>query len=162
MTNGPHAPQIVTVREVTDADLPILYEQQLDPEATRMAAFASRAREPFMAHWARIRINPAEVVRTIVCDGAVAGNIVSWGPGDKREIGYWLGREYWGRGIATQALAAFLNVVRERPLWAHVAGHNIGSRRVLEKCGFVFVRREMGPPAEPGGEDVPEIILRLK
>lgn len=45
------------------------------------------------------------------------------------------GKEHWG-SVATRALAAFLRLVTERPLHAHVAQHNVGSRRVLEKCGF--------------------------
>src|SRR4029077_2832758 len=44
----------VTLREVTQEDLPIFFEHQLDAEATRMAAFPSRDHEAFMAHWARI------------------------------------------------------------------------------------------------------------
>ncbi len=69
----------------------------------------------------------------------MAGNVLCWGPPEERDVGYWLGREFWGRGIATRALAALLVEVDERPLYAHVARHNIGSRRVLEKCGFVVV-----------------------
>jgi len=44
----------VALREVTKEDLPIFFEHQLDAEATRMAAFPSRDRDAFMAHWARI------------------------------------------------------------------------------------------------------------
>ena len=40
----------------------------------------------------------------------------------KKNEGYWLGKEYWGKGIATQALAEYINVVKIRPLMAHVAG----------------------------------------
>ena len=127
----------VTLREVMLADLATFYEQQLDEEATRMAAFPSRDRAAFDAHWAtNVLGNATAITRTIVAGGEVAGYIGSWNADGARLVGYWLGRAYWGRGVATRALAAFLSVVRERPLRAHVAKHNVASLRVLEKCGF--------------------------
>jgi RimJ/RimL family protein N-acetyltransferase len=127
---------------VTDADLPTFYEQQVDPEATAMAAFPSRDRESFATHWARILADPTVEVRTVLADGDVAGNIVCWQAGD-RNIGYWLGKPFWGRGIATRALTAFVGEVKERPLHAFVARHNVASRRVLAKCGFAVVTEEL-------------------
>ncbi len=132
----------VQLREVTDADLPIFFEHQRDPDANQMAAFPPRDPEAFTAHWARIMGNAAIVLRTIVCDGQVAGNIVCFEESGKQEVGYWLGKEYWGQGIATQALSAFLELIHQRPLYAFVAGHNPGSRRVLEKCGFALCGEE--------------------
>lgn len=126
----------VQLRDVTQADLLIFFEQQLDPEATQMAALPSRNRETFLTHWGRILRDDSILIKTITFDGAVAGNIVCFDQLGEREVGYWLGKEYWGKGIATQALAEFLDYVDTRPLYAHVAKHNIASRRVLEKCGF--------------------------
>jgi RimJ/RimL family protein N-acetyltransferase len=140
----------VEIRDVMDTDLSIFFEQQLDPEATAMAAFAARDREAFMAHWARIRANPTGAVRTVVADGEIAGNVVSWQQDGERDVGYWIGKPFWGRGIATRGLTAFLREMTERPLHAHVARHNIASRRVLTKCGFVAER-----------EDGDELVLRL-
>jgi RimJ/RimL family protein N-acetyltransferase len=131
-------PGDVLLRDVIDSDLPIFYEHQHDPEATTMAAFPARGREAFMAHWVKIMADPAVSQKTILFDGQVAGNIVVFGPPDHREVGYWIGREYWDKGIATQALRACLEQVKERPLYAHVAEHIIGSRRVLENCGFTL------------------------
>jgi RimJ/RimL family protein N-acetyltransferase len=141
----------VHLRNVIESDLPIFYEQQLDPDATRMAAFPSRDREAFMTHWAKSLRNETNTLKTILFDGQVAGNIVSWQQDDEREVGYWLGKEYWGKGIATQALAEFLNHVTQRPLYAHVVKHNLGSIRVLEKCGFTRY-----------GENSEEIVLKLE
>ena len=107
-----------------------------------MAAFQSRELEAFMAHWARIRQKPAVMTQTILCDGQVAGNIVCFEEAGKQEIGYWLGKEFWGRGVATQALSAFLELVEQRPLYAFAVKHNLGSRRVLEKCGFALSAEE--------------------
>jgi RimJ/RimL family protein N-acetyltransferase len=126
----------VSLRDVIDDDLPILFEHQLDPAATAMARVPSRDREAFMAHWERIRADDSIVLKTIVAGGQVAGNVVSWQDQGERLVGYWIGRDHWGKGIATAALAAFLQVVETRPLRARVAEHNIGSIRVLEKCGF--------------------------
>src|SRR4051794_21698518 len=66
---------VVELREVTTNDLPVLYEQQLDSEATAMAAFPSRDRAAFMAHWRRILIEPEVIVRVAVADGRVAGYV---------------------------------------------------------------------------------------
>jgi RimJ/RimL family protein N-acetyltransferase len=150
----------VILRDVLEDDLPVFYEHQLDPEANRMAAFPARAREAFMAHWARILKDETIYKQTILFDGQVAGNQVSFVHAGKREVGYWIGKEYWGRGIATRALAVFLTQIEERPLYAHVAKHNLGSLRVLEKCGFTISGedRDFG---STGGDDVEGVILKL-
>jgi len=150
----------VRLRDVTEEDLPIFFEHQRDPEATRMAAFPSRDRQAFMAHWAKIMADRSVILRTIVFDGEVAGNIVSWEQAGEREVGYWLGQEYWGRGTASRALAAFLDQVKTRPLYAHVAKHNLASRRVLEKCGFSVFAEDRRVPDGSGGQ-VEEFILKL-
>ncbi|HEU5175519.1 MAG TPA: GNAT family N-acetyltransferase [Gemmatimonadaceae bacterium] len=150
----------VRLRAVEAEDLPVFYVQQLDPEATRMAAFPSRDRAAFETHWAtNILGNPSAVTRTILVDGQVAGNIGSWTQDGVRFLGYWIGKEYWGKGVATRALAEFLRLVTERPLHAHVASHNVASVRVLEKCGF---RLERDPSAESADDDVPEIEFVLR
>jgi RimJ/RimL family protein N-acetyltransferase len=149
----------VLLRNVTESDLPIFFEQQLDPDATTMAAFPARDREAFMAHWAKILANNSVIVKTILFDGQVAGNIVGFEMDGKREVGYWIGKEYWGKGIATKALAAFLDHVQTRPLYAYVAKHNIGSRRVLEKCGFTVEGEDKFSNAS--GEVVEQFVLKL-
>ena len=101
-----------------------------------MAAFPSRDRDQFDTHSAKILADDAVVARTILVDGVVAGGINSWRADGRRLVGYWIGREHWGRAIATRALDQFVNEVPDRPLFAHVAAHNAGSIRVLQKCGF--------------------------
>jgi RimJ/RimL family protein N-acetyltransferase len=151
MTAGPD----VGLRNVEDDDLDVFFVQQADPVATEMAAFPARDKEQFAAHWARVRANDTLTLRTIVADGAVAGNIGSWPDGGLRLLGYWIGREHWGRGVATRALARFVAELSIRPLHAHVAVHNVGSIRVLEKCGFVRDHEEeaKAPPPEDGIEE---------
>ena len=125
------------LRDVVESDLPVFFEHQQDPEATAMADFPARDREAFDTHWARILADDTLTKKTIVVEGQVAGNAVSWSQDGRRLVGYWLGREFWGRGLATQALAELVDELGTRPLHAYVAKTNIGSIRVLEKCGFV-------------------------
>lgn len=148
--------ETVELREVEDSDLPLFFAHQADPIAHRMADFPARDHDAFMAHWAKIRAADPVWLRTIVVDGTVVGNVLSFEREGVREVGYWLGREFWGRGIATRALAQFLALLPMRPLYAGLVATNLGSRRVLEKCGFTLLREEetslqfiLPPPRHP-------------
>ena len=147
------------LRDVIDDDIPIFFEQQNDPEAIEMAAFPPREWEAFAAHWAKIRADESCVLKTIVSDGLVAGNIGSWPRDGKRYVGYWLGREFWGKGLATRALEEFV-VELERPLYADVSTANIGSIRVLERCGFVVIERTVEHD-EALGEEIELLVMKL-
>lgn len=149
----------VSLRAVDPHDLPVLFVHQLDAEAARMAAFPPRDHDAFMAHWGKILADPLLEARTILLDGAVAGHIGSWTSGPERLVGYWIGREYWGRGVATAALSLFLRELPTRPLVARVAQHNAGSIRVLRKCGFVAVGDDTF--TGPDGRPVSEIVFKL-
>ena len=140
----------VVLRNVTEDDLPIFFEFQLDPEACQMAAFPSRDRDTFMAHWHKILANSSAIQQTILYAGHVAGNIGSWEQDGQTEVGYWIGRPYWGQGVASAALAALLDHVTTRPLYAHVVRHNHSSLRVLQKNGFTICGQEI---AEDGIEE---------
>src|SRR5262249_35811728 len=146
-----------TLRVVAEHDLPIFFDHQRDREAAQMAAFPSRGRDAFMAHWReKVLGNPTNLTRTIVVEGCVAGNIVSWTQEGRRLVGYWIGREYWGKGTATGALSEFLRVETTRPLHAWVAEANVASIRVLEKCGF----QRHGEP-HTGNDGVVELLFKL-
>ena len=106
---------------MAEDDLPVFFEHQRDPEANRMAAFPPRDRDAFMAHWTTILRDASVVVRTVLLDGEVAGNVVAFDFEGRREVGYWIGRAFWGKGVATSALRAFLAEVTERPIYAGVA-----------------------------------------
>jgi RimJ/RimL family protein N-acetyltransferase len=125
-----------------------------------MADFPARDREAFMAHWTKIAADETNITKTVVFDGDVAGNVVCWGPPDDRTVGYWIGREYWGKGVATRALAGLLRLVTTRPLYAHVAQHNLASVRVLQKCGFTISGKARVTSSAFGG-DIEELILKL-
>lgn len=151
----------VALREVGPCDLDLFHTQFQDPEAKRMAAFGpadpvDRAR--FDAHWKR---NIAEyVVRTVLADGEVVGSVCVYGePGDL-QVTYWIDRAHWGRGVATAALRALLELVPERPLFARAAADNSGSVRVLEKCGFTVMGHERAF-ANARGAEIDELVLIL-
>ena len=152
------------MRDVRDEDLAVLFEQWADPAAAHMAAFTAPDhldREAFERRWSRIAADETAIARAVVVEGEVAGTISSWGGPDEREVTYWIGRSYWGQGIATCALDAFLAVDRLRPLHARVASDNVVSRRVLEKCGFRVIATERGFAEARAGE-IEEFVLRLE
>jgi RimJ/RimL family protein N-acetyltransferase len=149
----------VSLRPVELSDLDAFYEQQADPASVAMAAVPARERDEHNAHWRAVLADETVNVRTIVVDGEVAGHVVTFlrdGAGD-RELGYWLARSLWGRGVASAAVAAFVADEPRRPLVAHTAVHNPGSARVLEKCGF----RRVAEVTDPKGDGVDEVHWRL-
>jgi RimJ/RimL family protein N-acetyltransferase len=147
------------LREVRDDDIPIFFEHQNDPEAIEMAAFPPREWEPYVEHWGRIRLDESCVTKAIVSDGVVVGNILSWPRDGQRFVGYWIGREFWGRGLATKALAELVEEL-ERPLYAEVSTTNIGSIRVLEKCGFEVIGTTVEKHDSLGG-DIELLVMQL-
>jgi len=109
-----------------------------------MASFPARDEASFRAHWAKILADDGVVAKTILYGSDVAGNIVAWEEESGRLlVGYWIGRDFWGKGIATAALSQLLAQLTRRPLHARVASGNVGSVRVLEKCGFKAVGSEV-------------------
>jgi RimJ/RimL family protein N-acetyltransferase len=131
---------VTLLRDVVDGDLDILFEYWTDPESNWMAAFTAvdpHDRDAFDERWRRLRESETITVRTIEADGVVVGSVGSWDNDGKREVTYWLGREHWGKGLATRALADFVaKAEHSRPLYAATALDNVASQRVLEKCCF--------------------------
>jgi RimJ/RimL family protein N-acetyltransferase len=154
----------IVLREVLMSDLPIFFDQQLDPEANWMAAFTRKDpsdRDAFMAHWTKILKDEANTIQTILFNGSAVGSVSSYIDEDGRlEVTYWIGKPYWGKGIATGALLAFLDHIKERPLYARAAKDNVGSLRVLEKCGFTRIGEDSGF-SNARGQEVEEFTLRL-
>jgi RimJ/RimL family protein N-acetyltransferase len=158
-----HPIENITLRPIEPNDLDTLYQQQLDPEANWMAAFVSKDptdRAAFDAHWAKILQSPQNINRTIVAEGQVVGHIACFPMEGELEITYWLGREFWGRGVATQALLKLLQLIPTRPIFGRAASDNPGSIRVMEKCGFKVIGTDKGFAHGRRGE-IQETILRL-
>ncbi|MCA9168659.1 MAG: GNAT family N-acetyltransferase [Planctomycetales bacterium] len=150
----------VRIRPVGPNDLPVLYEFQLDAEANQMAFTHPRSVADFNVHWAKALDAPSVVVRAIVADGALAGSISCFECNGHHHVGYWIGKEFWGNGIATRALDLLLDEVSIRPLYARVAVANAASLRVLAKCGFKEIRRECSPATRRFVE-CEEAVMRL-
>lgn len=152
------------LRAVDDADLDVLFEHWTDAESNRMAAFTvadPHDRQAFDDRWARLRSNPTVISRVIDDGGVLVGVVSSWDNDGVREVTYWLGREHWGKGLATRALAEFLaDVETGRPVHAAAAFDNVGSQRVLAKCGFRRVGEGRGF-ANARGTEVDEVLFRL-
>ena len=153
--------QRIVLRPVNQGDLPTLYQHQSDPIALRMLNFTSRDWPAFVEHWTKIMADTSGISRTILFDGQIAGNVGSFELFGEREIGYWIGREYWGHGIASYAVTELLKLDPTRPIYAHVAKHNSASLRVLEKCGFTMYGVDAGLPNQQG-EQLEEFVLELK
>jgi RimJ/RimL family protein N-acetyltransferase len=155
---------VTLLRDVDDADLDVLFAHWTDAEANRMAAFTVADpfdRRAFDERWARLRADPTVLTKAVADEGVVLGTIGSWDSDGRREVTYWLGREHWGKGYATRALAEFLREAeRTRPVYGVCAHDNAGSLRVLEKCGFRVVGEGSGF-ANARGEETRELILRL-
>jgi RimJ/RimL family protein N-acetyltransferase len=160
MTQPPHLRPQVRLRPVVDADLDALYRFQLDEEAVAMADFPSRDRPAFEQHWQRVLADPDCVTFAIEADAALVGSIGCWTQAQHREIGYWIDRAHWGRGIATAAVRELVAELSDRPLYAYVAAHNVGSIRVLENCAFVTATGADVPPDDPPEEGQRVFVLR--
>lgn len=146
-----------------DGDLPILFAHQRDREAAYMGAFTAKDPDDwqaFLAHWAKVRADPTITNRVILAAGEVAGSIAVHSWFGEPEVTYWIGRDFWGSGIATAALRLFLAEVTTRPLYARAAADNRASIRVLEKCGFVKIGDDRGF-ANARGAEIDEVVYRL-
>ena len=152
------------LRDVEDDDLDVLFAHWTDEESNHMAAFTvadPNDRAAFDARWERLRGDASVTTKAIVHGGEVVGSIGSWDADGRREVTFWLGRDHWGKGLATSALAEFLREVeRARPVYGVCAHDNVASRRVLEKCGFRVVGASRGF-ANARGEETDELVLRL-
>ena len=155
--------QGLLLRDIEAHDLEHIFEDQRDPAARQMAAFGAvdpHDRAAFDAKFVDILADPSIVTRTIELEGEFAGYLISFEMKGVREVGYWITRAVWGRGIATAGLRLFLRELTQRPLHARAAADNAGSIRVLEKCGFQVLRHERGF-AKGRGEEIDEVLLVL-
>jgi RimJ/RimL family protein N-acetyltransferase len=148
---------------VTDADLDALFDLMRDPEAVRMAAFTADDpddRTAFDAHMAWLRSSPDITLRAVTCDGTLVGTIAGFVVAGDTEVTYWIGRAWWGRGIAGRALRQLVELLRVRPLHARAASDNARSLRVLQGAGFRVVGSEIAY-ASARGTEIEETVLRL-
>ncbi|MBS1584240.1 MAG: GNAT family N-acetyltransferase [Bacteroidetes bacterium] len=155
--------QQVTLRPTEEPDLEFFFRFQLDKEANHMAAFTPKAptdRTAYLEKFTKLLNDPTIHMQTILLDDIIVGSIAKYEIAGEAEITYWIDRNFWGRGIATTALANFLSIESMRPIGGRVAFDNVGSRRVLEKCGFVRIGGDKGF-ANARQAEIEEFIYRL-
>jgi RimJ/RimL family protein N-acetyltransferase len=137
----------ITLRITTPEDLEQLFLFQLDPEACYQAAFMAKDhadKEAYIAKHTPFLSDPTKTTRTILMNGKIIGSVSKFIMHGDAEITYWIDKQFWGQGIATKALTEFLKIETTRPIYGRIAFDNIGSQRVLEKCGFVKIGTDRG------------------
>ena len=154
----------VLLRDSTESDIEIFFKNQLDDEANYMAAFTPKDpndKEAYVSKWKRLLEDPLINMKTILAAGEIAGTVVKFEIDGEAEITYALGKEFWGKGIATQALRQFLLLENKRPIFGRTAFDNYSSMKVLEKCDFERTGTDKGF-ANARGKEIEEIIFRLQ
>jgi RimJ/RimL family protein N-acetyltransferase len=155
----------VSLREVIPDDIAVFFVQEQDPATRAVSGFAGKRpteRQAYDALWAGLLTDETVKVKTVLLGDDVIGYVAAFERlVGQREVAYWIGREFWGRNLATQALTLFLEQFTERPLYARCAIDHRASMRVLEKCGFVTYGRGRFF-AEARGTEVDEWIFELK
>lgn len=127
------------VRHLNDRDV---YERTLRIPFPYTAACA----DDWLALVARIAEQQGRAVHWAIRDaaenliGACGFDGFQVGQSHQAEIGYWLGKPYWGRGIMSAVVERLCQYAFQEfglvKIIAHVFAPNLASARVLEKCGF--------------------------
>ncbi|MBE0450118.1 MAG: GNAT family N-acetyltransferase, partial [Clostridia bacterium] len=144
-------------------DLEVFYLNQLDDESNQMAAFTSvdpSDKKAYIEKWTRLLNDDTIHMKTIIYNDEIAGMVAKYEMDGEPAITYWIGKRYWGRGVASKAVEAFLRLEKKRPIYGRVAFDNTKSIRVLEKSGFTKIDSEMSY-ANARGKEIEEFIYRL-
>jgi RimJ/RimL family protein N-acetyltransferase len=153
----------IILRPAQIADLEFFFAFQLDKEASYLAAFMpkdSTAKTAYMKKYTKLLNDPTINMQTIIVDDRIVGSIAKFEIEGDAEITYWIDKKCWGKGIATAALKDFLTIENTRPVFGRVAFDNLGSQRVLEKCGFVKIGTDSGF-ANARQAEIEEFIYKL-
>jgi len=129
---------------IGEEDLPDIARLANDAD---IAAMTNNLPHPYtLAHaqsWFNyVQSHDSEYVFKICGNGRLMGviGLVLEKEHGRAELGYWLGKPYWNRGVMSaavpMALAYAFEVLRVRRVFAHCYAVNAASRRVLEKSGF--------------------------
>ncbi|MBO9618308.1 MAG: GNAT family N-acetyltransferase [Niabella sp.] len=153
----------IVLRPATIEDLEHFFIFQLDKEANHLAAFTPKDptdKEAYLAKYTKLLGDPTIHTRAIIVNNVIVGSIAKFEIEGKAEITYWIDRNYWNKGITTAALKNFLALEKARPLLGRTAADNVGSRRVLEKCGFIKIGKDKGF-ANARQMEIEEFIYKL-
>ena len=158
-----HKPLDIQLRPTTVADLDTLFEFQRDEEGGFMAAFMPEDptdKTAYLTKYTKLLSDPTINSQTILIENTIVGSVGSFLRDGEREITYWIDKKYWGKGIATNALKTLVAMETFRPLFGFIAFDNVGSRRVLEKCGFQKIGTTRGY-ANARKAEIEEFIYKL-
>ena len=153
----------IVLRATVINDLEALFTFQLDREANYLAAFTSldpTDKSAYISKHSKFLNDPSINNQTILVDNIIAGSIAKFVIEGDAEITYWIDRNFWGKGVAKNALKTFLTIEKARPLFGRVAFDNYGSQKVIEKCGFVRVGSDTGF-ANARQAEIEELIYKL-
>lgn len=153
----------ITLTQTQKDDLYAFFQFQLDKEASYLAAFTPKDasdKPAYIERYTRFLTDPTINMRTIKANGEIVGSLAKFVIENDAEITYWIDRKFWGHGIATTALQAFLEIEKTRPIYGRVAFDNYGSQKVLEKCGFVKIGEDKGF-ANARQAEIEEYIYKL-
>lgn len=151
------------LRKAVAEDLEAFFQFQLNEEACYLAAFTpadSKDKEAYIARWGKIIAKPEVNMQAIIMNNQIVGSIIKFEMEGDAEISYWIDRDSWSKGIATQAMILFISIENTRPLFGRTAFDNIGSRKVLEKSGFRKIGTDVGF-ANARNKEVEEYIYKL-
>jgi len=141
---------IVDLRPLESADLGAVFALQHEKEGALLAGvegdfvdeetFRTKMEADILAQTGKATIF------ALMADGKMAGYIGCFqGPSGIWQLSYWLAQVFWGRGIATAALAQLLKAlppaVLGQPIYAAVIDGNVASVRLLEKFGFIAYKK---------------------
>ncbi len=156
----------LVIRPLREEDAPALYGNHRDDQVRRWFPNESYADEAealdairFFAGCVESGRMPFVLGVALKTTGALIGDTgiseVEGRPGEA-EIGYCIGEEYRGQGYAAEVVPAVTGFMAARfglrVIWGRVVHGNAASARVLEKCGYVFVREEAGAEDDPYGD----------
>ncbi|SKA05919.1 Protein N-acetyltransferase, RimJ/RimL family [Chitinophaga eiseniae] len=153
----------ITLRKTVLADLEIFFVFQLDQEANHLAAFTSKDptdKAAYIQKYTKHAQDPTINMCTIFMDDVIVGSIAKFEIEGQAEITYWIDKKYWGQGVATSALKALLANEPARPILGRVAFDNLGSQKVMEKCGFIRIGEDKGF-ANARQAEIEEYIYKL-
>ena len=153
-------PTSVQLRPVLADDIALFFEHHLEVRPLPAGASVAERKATFADRWEQMLADETVLARTIVSGSEVAGYVVCAMQREKPTISSWLGRRFWGHGIATRAVQAFVDLVEERPVYARVAYDNLAALQVLRKTGFVITGHDSFF-SEAHGYEIDEIICAL-
>ncbi|MHA7129285.1 GNAT family N-acetyltransferase [Algoriphagus namhaensis] len=153
----------IILRPTTITDLETLFLFQTDETANYLAAFTAKDpndKSGYLLKYSKLLEDSTVNMKTIIISDQIAGSISKFEIDGNAEITYWVDRKYWGNGVATKALSAFINLEKARPIFGRVVFDNLASQKVLENCGFEKIGTDKGF-ANARQAEVEEFIYKL-